>query len=106
MDAETGRSRRFGKLFGYARVVLAALVGFAFAWFVVQNSSVVQVSWLFFDTDAPLWVVVSAAAAIGAILGKAVGWVTALRSSRGPGNADAADHDHSLRVASVDRPGT
>ena len=104
MSADGDGSLRLGRAAGYARLALAALLGFAFAWFVVQNGTVVEVSWLFFNTDAPLWAVVLASAMVGAILGKAIGWVSVFRSSRNNGKTDSERPLKTLDVGSLDWP--
>jgi len=50
-------------------VVAAALVAF-----VVQNTDDVPVNWLFFESDAPLWLVILIAAVAGAVLSEVGGW--------------------------------
>lgn len=62
------------------RLVAAALVGAAFVAFIVQNSTSVSVTWLFFDTTAPLWVVIVIAGVVGVILSEVVS--SLLRRSR------------------------
>ncbi len=49
-------------------LIAAAVVAVAFIVFVVQNGDEAEVTWLFFDTTGPLWVVILVAAIVGAFL--------------------------------------
>ena len=49
-------------------LIAAALLGVALAIFIGQNTASQEVSWLSFDVDLPLWLVVVGSAAIGMVL--------------------------------------
>ena len=70
---ETGRSRLSGRLI--AAVIFAA----ALVVFVVQNTGDTEVTWLFFDSTAPLWLVIVIAAVAGALLSEVAGWIVRRR---------------------------
>lgn len=61
-------------------MVIAALVLIAFVVFIVQNTDSTQVTWLLFDSNGPLWVLIVVAAVAGAILSEVLTWV--IRRSR------------------------
>jgi uncharacterized integral membrane protein len=54
------------------RLILAALALLAAVVFMVQNSTHVETSFLFFDFNARLWVVILFSVLLGALLGQAV----------------------------------
>ena len=49
-------------------VILALVVAVARLLFIVQNTDSTEVSWLFFDGSAPLWLLLVITAALGAVL--------------------------------------
>jgi len=49
-------------------LIVAALLGVALAIFIGQNTASEQVSWLSFDVELPLWLVVVGSAVIGMVL--------------------------------------
>lgn len=63
MADDAGGSRRT-----ILNVVLLGLVIAGFGAFVVQNTDSAEVSWLVFDGDAALWLVMLASAVAGAVL--------------------------------------
>ena len=63
------------------RLIAAALLGVAFVVFVIQNTGQARVTWLFFETNGPVWVVILAAAVAGALLSEVIGFL-ARRSKR------------------------
>lgn len=65
----SGTSRLNGGLIAVAIVAVVLIV------FGVQNTDSTQVTWLFFDNEAPLWLVIVIAAVAGALLTEVAGWV-------------------------------
>ena len=51
-------------------LVGAVVIGLLLAAFVLQNTDNTPVTWLFFDADAPLWLVIVLSAVAGAVLGQ------------------------------------
>ena len=65
-----------------AGLVAAAIGAVALLLFIVQNSQQTRVKWLFFDGDAPLWVVILIAALLAAISVQLVLFVLRRRRAR------------------------
>ena len=64
----------------WGRILLAAIIAFGLIMFVVQNTVDTEISWLFFDAEGPLWVVIVIAAVGGSVLVEVLGWL--VRRSR------------------------
>ena len=62
-----------------SRVVVLALVAGAFGAFVVQNTESQRVDWLLFDFTLPLWALLVASAAVGAVVSTLLGWIRSRR---------------------------
>ena len=58
---------------GRGGLVVAAVFAAAFIVFVSQNTTGTDVTWLFFDASAPLWIVIIVAAVAGALLSEVLG---------------------------------
>lgn len=71
LDDESTPSKKGG---GQARLLIAGLLVAGLAAFIVQNTESTPVTWLVFERSAPLWVVIVASAAAGALLTELVGW--------------------------------
>ena len=75
-DQPLGDESSPGKKSGaQARLLVVALLAVGLAAFVVQNTESTPVTWLVFERSAPLWVVIIASAATGAVLTELAGWV-------------------------------
>ena len=63
--------------------VLGALIGaVALLIFILQNTDQTEVTWLFFDGQAPLWVVIVVTAVLSVALAQLVLWVWRRRRRR------------------------
>lgn len=67
---------------GQAKLLVAALIAVGLAAFIVQNTDSTPVRWLVFDGEAPLWIVIAAAAVAGAVLSEVAGWMLRRRKRR------------------------
>ena len=56
-------------------VVTAVVLGAALTVFIFQNGGEVPVTWLFVTVNGPLWAVIVASAAAGALLSQVVAWI-------------------------------
>ena len=65
-----------------AKLLIAALIAVGLAAFIVQNTESTPVTWLVFDGSAPLWIVILASAAAGAVLSELAGWMLRRRKRR------------------------
>lgn len=65
-----------------SKLLVAALVAVGLVAFIVQNTDSTPVQWLVFDGSAPLWIVILASAAAGAVLSELVGWALRRRKRR------------------------
>jgi uncharacterized integral membrane protein len=74
--AEARRDRSFAS----GRLVVTGIVILALVFFVGQNTKSVDIKWLFFEGDAPLWLMLVLAALAGAVI--ALGLRYALRRRR------------------------
>lgn len=54
-------------------LVIGVLVGAALALFVVQNTERTEVTWLFFEAEQPLWVVLLVTAAASLVVTELIG---------------------------------
>ncbi len=72
-SSATGDDAKRSRL-GFRPVAVAVLV-VALAAFVVQNGESTAVTWLWFDSSAPLFVVIVVSAVAGAVLSELVGWM-------------------------------
>jgi uncharacterized integral membrane protein len=63
--------------------VLVAIIGaLALLIFILQNTDEEEVTWLFFDASAPLWVVIVVTAVLSVALSQLVLWVLRRRRRR------------------------
>ncbi|MDY7103427.1 MAG: LapA family protein [Actinomycetota bacterium] len=67
------RKERTGSRFLTGRYILAALLIAGLAAFIGQNTESTDVTFLFFEFTAPLWVVLLVTAAVALALGELVG---------------------------------
>jgi uncharacterized integral membrane protein len=74
-EHDTGSGRQLGSIIAVGAVVAA------FILLVVQNSEKRQVEWLFWSGDFPLWIVIVASGAAGAILTLFVGYLRRRRKT-------------------------
>jgi uncharacterized integral membrane protein len=56
------------------RIAIAVVAGIALLVFILSNTESAQVSWLGWEFDAPLWIMLLGAALLGALTMQAVGW--------------------------------
>lgn len=82
MDSDTASADQPAKREVPWRLIVVALLATAIVVFVAQNGSRVEVTWLFFSTTGPLWVVIVVAAVTGAAMSEAITW--AVRRCRRP----------------------
>ena len=69
IETGTGESRMSVGLIATAIVAVVLLV------FIFQNTDETKVTWLFFDSEPPLWLALLVAAVAGAVVSELVGWV-------------------------------
>jgi uncharacterized integral membrane protein len=69
MDDEDVRAEgRSGKSLASGRLIITGIVILALVFFVGQNTNTVDITWLFFEGDAPLWLMLVLSALAGAII--------------------------------------
>ena len=56
------------------RVGVAVAAGIALVMFILSNTDKTEVSWVGFEFEAPLWIMLLGAAVLGAVTMQAVGW--------------------------------
>jgi uncharacterized integral membrane protein len=78
-DDVRAEARRDGS-FVSGRLVVTGIVILALVFFVGQNTKPVDIKWLFFEGDAPLWLMLMLAALAGAVI--ALGVSMSLRRRR------------------------
>ena len=71
--ADTEPRREIGGLIALA-IVAAGLIAF-----IVQNTRRPRVEWLFWEVNAPLWLVIVVSAVAGVLLARLVSWLLARR---------------------------
>lgn len=67
----------------WGRIIVVGLIALALILFVVLNGADTEVSWLFFDTNGPLWVVILVSAVLGAVLSEVIGWMVRRKRRKG-----------------------
>lgn len=67
----------------WGRIIVVGLVALALILFVVLNGADTEVSWLFFKTNGPLWVVILVSAVLGAVLSEVIGWMVRRKRRKG-----------------------
>lgn len=70
---ETDKSRSSGSRFLTGRYLAAAVLVAGLAAFIAQNTASTDVTFLFFEFSAPLWVVLLVTAALALLIGELVG---------------------------------
>jgi len=55
-------------------VIGPAVLAVALVVFIVQNTGSAEITWLVFEQEAPLWVVIVVAVVVGAVLTEVAGW--------------------------------